>query len=552
MNISCRRPLPLLVGEPGRRAHIPGRDWDPEMSVSCVVASGSSSTRRWLLSPLPPLVLGAILRFVGLGAQCLWYDEAFTAWMVSLSWRDMLTATAGDVHPPLWYALTKLMITDLLGTSEWVLRLPAALLSVLALWLVWRLAVELGLGRRVVVATLWILAVSPFQIAYAQEARMYALLLVGVLVAALGLVEGWWPIYALGVTLVMYSHNLGAIYWIVLVVLSIGWFLIKVRKKSASVLSFPGFFFLSNATAAAFYLPWSFVALDQVGAVGSAFWVQKPSLGGLALILHKLYWHTTPPVWAGVPTAFLSGLAVVAIAVTTVKALLCGKRAAGAHKIIMLTTLTTLGFGPLLVAFVASLVWRPVLIHRTMIGCTPFLAMLLAYALVHHRRARWLALAAAPLVAFVVVGGVIQPFVSQEIVTQKGDVGRFVLPVRERLESGDAVLHTSIASYVLLSYYAPDFDHYLWSQANDLSQSLTDQTKDAMGMRQTSIEELLDDYTRVFVYYSDTPVTSAAEVAETERIRATYPVAWAMSFLDDSGGLVESGVYLVEREQGGH
>ncbi len=477
-----------------------------------------------VLSPIAPVIVGAALRLLNLGGQDLWYDEAVTAWIARLPWPRLLAAIAGDVHPPLWYAIEKVTVS-LLGNSEFALRLPAALLSIVALALIPRLSLSLlgrGAGARVGVISTWLMALSPFQIAYAQEARMYALLLVAVELAALGAFTRRWTLYTLGAVLALYSHNIGLVYVGCLALVT----LVTTRLTRSARLLSP---ILANAAAGLLYAPWAWVTLRQAQAVGASFWVQRPSAGAIPLALHQLFWHTIPPAWLGTSVALLSGLALVAMVV--------GFRGLG------FGSLATLAFAPLLLTWLVSQ-FKPVLVYRLMIGCTPFMSMLLAHAFVSHPRSRWLAVAAAPVLAFVLAGWYVNPEM------QKGDLSRFVAPVQAQYQSRDAVLHTCIASYILVSYYSPNLNHYLWKQANDLSQSLTDQTKQAMNMRETTIEELFaSGYRRVFVYYSDAPITSQVERDETARIKAAYGVVWDRTWTVtiEKSDLIESGVYLVKK-----
>jgi mannosyltransferase len=522
------------------------------------------------LGAVLPILVGAALRLARLGAQDLWYDEAATAWFARLPLPALMQAVAGDVHPPAWYLVEKAAVC-FLGNNAFALRLPAALFSILALALIPRLARSIsptptpppraGEGSRVGVIATWIMALSPFQLWYAQEARMYSLLLLAVIVAVLGLAENRMWLYGLAGAAMLYTHNIGAVYfaWIAAwAVFSNIPTLVGVNRSRSSSATLttniptlvgvnrqsldgvPGLaniptlvgvnfgrFVVWTLAVGLLYLPWAIVALNQAGAVAGSFWVQRPTVGAIPLTLHELFWSTIPPSWMGVFCAFLSGLAVIA-------AVWAGVRARR-------WVLLYLAFAPLLAVWTLSQI-TPLLMTRIMIGCAPFLALLLALALVEHQRARWLALAAAPVVALVVGMYFLDPS------TQKGDVGRFVEPVQARYLPGDAVLHTCIPSYILLSYYAPELDHYLWRQANDLSQSLSDQTKQAMGMRETTIEELLQTHARVWVYYSDSPVTAQAELDENERIRAAYGVAWDKGWAVtlEKTDLIESGVYLVE------
>lgn len=497
------------------------------------------------LSPILPVIVGTILRVANLGHQDLWYDEAFTAWLARLPWARLLEATAGDVHPPLWYVIEKVTVS-LLGDSEAVLRLPAAVLSILSLWLTYKLAMAFALGSKVGTIAVWIMALSSFQVWYAQEARMYTLLLVAVQVAVWGSSRRRWWAYVLGVVLMMYAHNIGIVYWAILVAIPSCIFVMAVIADLVlsrvmedhfdySLFKAP---LVANVVAAGLYAPWALVAARQARAVTSSFWVQRPSVGKLALTWHELLWNTVPPPWLGVAVGLLSGLVLVAVLVTI----------RFDRRRYTVTKLGALTFGPLLLTFIISLLVKPVLIHRLMIGCTPFAAILLAMAFIRHRRARWLAVAALPVLVFVLVGYYVDPDV------QKGDLDRFVDPVRAQYRPGDAVLHTCIASHILVGYYSPDFDHYLWSQANDLSQALTDQTKAAMGLRQTTIEDLFMTHDRVWVYYSDAPITSQAERDETARIQNTYGLGWdkAWNVVIEDTPLIESGVYLVTNNRAEH
>jgi hypothetical protein len=114
------------------------------------------------------------------------YDESFTA-MAGRHGLSSLPAylRAADVHPPLDYVLRAPLAH--LGVGDFVFRTPSVVLSVaaLALFAFWMR----DRGRVGLIATL-LLAVSPFQIGYGSEARMYAALqLVGI--AAALVTEQW-------------------------------------------------------------------------------------------------------------------------------------------------------------------------------------------------------------------------------------------------------------------------------------------------------------------------------------------------------------------------
>ena len=79
----------------------------------------------WVVGAL--LTAALLLRFVGLGNEGLWCDEAYTALTIQLPVAEIISSLASsDDAPPLFYLLTK-PIVAVAGDSEFALRaLPAA------------------------------------------------------------------------------------------------------------------------------------------------------------------------------------------------------------------------------------------------------------------------------------------------------------------------------------------------------------------------------------------------------------------------------------------
>lgn len=80
------------------------------------------------------LVVGAGLRFHGLGRESLWNDELQSQWISDLPTPGdvVRTALAEDGHPPLHDVILHVVQKDL-GNSEALLRLPSAAAGVLAI-----------------------------------------------------------------------------------------------------------------------------------------------------------------------------------------------------------------------------------------------------------------------------------------------------------------------------------------------------------------------------------------------------------------------------------
>lgn len=199
------------------------------------IGSGRVSPRQTLLIHIGlglTLVLATYLRFYHLAGQSLWSDEGNSVALAQARLGEIAGRTALDIHPPLYYWLLHAWM-QLFGESEIAVRSLSVVASVLLVAVVYRIGTRL-FNTRVGLLTAFIAAVSPLQIYYAQETRMYALLaLLGALTvwATIGLIKGWirvtrnvasgntgsgtrYPfltpryslLYVLGATLGLYTH----------------------------------------------------------------------------------------------------------------------------------------------------------------------------------------------------------------------------------------------------------------------------------------------------------------------------------------------------------
>ena len=150
------------------------------------------------------------LRLYGLGNQSLWLDEAISVTVAKQSLAQIIQYAKADVHPPLYYILLHLWMC--LGHDESTIRALSALLSIGSGLLLYTISLQVY-GRFVGVLSLFLFAISPFQIQYAQEARMYTMLgffALGSTYALLKFVQGqriyWLAANVILSTLAVYTH----------------------------------------------------------------------------------------------------------------------------------------------------------------------------------------------------------------------------------------------------------------------------------------------------------------------------------------------------------
>ena len=140
----------------------------------------------WLL--LIITLIGGGLRVVFLDRNGLWLDETFSVWLANHSVGEMLPWLVKiDQHPPLYYLLLHYWIA-LTGDTPYNLRLLSVLFGAGTIPVIYLIGKRLS-GAVVGLAAAVFLALSPFNLYFAQEARMYTLLTFNAAVAIYALVR---------------------------------------------------------------------------------------------------------------------------------------------------------------------------------------------------------------------------------------------------------------------------------------------------------------------------------------------------------------------------
>lgn len=450
------------------------------------------------------LALGLCLRLIGLGHGSLWHDEAFTGLVAPLPWPRFWEALLGDVHPPLWYLIERVVVA-VLGNTAPALRLPAALCSAAALILFWRLLFRLSKGASrcaptwTSIAALAILAVSPFQVYYAQEARMYGALTLAAVLILIGVLEDRPWTFALGAVLALWLHNLGFIYVLTGVIA----LLIQRIRTCGDVAitlfrwSLPGMAALLASLPA---LIWTWRQVDQVS---ESYWIIDHSVGSW---LYNTAFCTL--FGQGVIDSRLSWTGALISLVIFLGGLLIALRSRR-------WDLAILAAGPGLIMLLISNTIRPLLLARTLIGATPALYLMAGQLFTTPRRRVILALALLP----VMLSGLTNHYVLE----RRGNVDELVDIIEDLQPS--AVVHSQSGSWIVVAWHMrndPDITHLLWTgAAHGLGNSISDRTGEALGMYRVPLSEIPRP---VAVIYADYALVSPEErdtvLAELEEIGA--------------------------------
>jgi uncharacterized membrane protein len=169
--------------------------------------------------------------------------------------------TSDPQHPPLYYVTVRLW-AQVFGDSPVVLRSLSALFSLLIFPSVYWLCLELFESPVVGWIAMALIAVSPLQVVFAQEARQYSLWMVTVLISSAALLRAirrdnklCWAVYAFTLTLGLYTHLLT-----VLVATAFGIYVIISQRRIQTVLNY----LLSTAAAFFLFSPWIILFLNNL------------------------------------------------------------------------------------------------------------------------------------------------------------------------------------------------------------------------------------------------------------------------------------------------
>ncbi len=133
-------------------------------------------------------LVGGALRVLLLDSKGMWLDETFSVWLANHSVADMLRwGVKIDQHPPLYYLLLHTWIA-FRGDAPYHVRLLSVLFGAGAIPIIYLIGKRMS-GAMMGLAAAVLLALSPFNIRYAQETRMYTLLTLNAAVAIYALVR---------------------------------------------------------------------------------------------------------------------------------------------------------------------------------------------------------------------------------------------------------------------------------------------------------------------------------------------------------------------------
>ena len=265
--------------------------------------AGANRVRATIALSVLLASLALALRLYGLSNKPLWYDEIITLKRASLPLAELVIDALRNWHYPTYFMLVAPFTT--VDIDEWTLRLPSAVFGAVSVWLVTLVATEVRGARAGVVSGL-LMALSPFEVQFGQEARAYALISCLVLVAIWGLVRianrpqaaalpvgrpdalrGAWAAYTLGTTGALLVQNI-TVPWLLVSNLAM---VLIVRRAASERRGLLRNCIWTQAIVLLVWLPALIVMwlINQGEVLRGLRWVPKTTLENIWMIVEAVY-----------------------------------------------------------------------------------------------------------------------------------------------------------------------------------------------------------------------------------------------------------------------
>ncbi len=454
-----------------------------------------SQTTKFILV----LFVALVLRMAGIFSRPIWYDEAFSILFAEKGLGDMLYGTlsqtgtgAADIHPLGYYTILWGWM-KIFGRSIQVARSLSILTSIISLYLVYRIGILL-FNRNTASIAASLFSILPFQIHYAQEIRMYAPLSMWLLLATYSFLQGrkggwkWWLVFGISSALAQYTHNLAAFYLIPLTFTPI----LQRDWKTLRPL------IVAGLGAIILYLPWLIFLPDQVSKVASHYWVQRPGIEKI-LILILFYIPHLPIPENLLLLAML--LAALTIALAIYQTYLSWKtNLQGSYRGVWLAYIA---FAPPLLLWITSL-FVSVYIERALLPSHAIFCIWLAWVITQMKTPRVVQIL---MTGFIIVCAAIG--IQQHITYDNfpyapfKEIGNYL---ESKIEEDDLVIHSSKLSYLPMLYYHPTLEQgYIIDPPGSNVDTLAPATRDVLSLQEyENIEPATFNLRRIwFVIYQN-------------------------------------------------
>jgi uncharacterized membrane protein len=448
--------------------------FNPEAKFSAFTGFAERMPFRFWVILLTLLTIA--MRLPMLASRPVWYDEAFSILFSREGPAAMLYGTltpvggaAADVHPLLYYSLLWVWM-KIFGQSILAVRSLSVVISVALLITLVSLSRTL-FDKPVALLSGLLFATSPFQIHYGQEARMYGLLALFLVLATLSLQRAvkmkshlYTTLFGIFSALAMYSHVLAIFFLVPFVMIQ----LIQNHSRTNLIRILQG-----SLVGGVLYIPWLVRLPAQISKVQQSYWIERPGLS--SLIQTIIAFNGDLPVREGLLPFMLlvSLLILVFVGLESWLMLRRRERRATAGSLTL-----SLALIPVLLLFGVSQ-FRPVYIIRGLLPSAVFYLLLISWLLLRGRKLSSSTLGVCLILVF--TGGYLSHYSYSGF--PYAPFGKLNAYLRANVEAEAVVLHTNKISMLPAYYDDPSLPHrYLQDPIRSGSDTLAPPTQEVLGL----------------------------------------------------------------------
>jgi 4-amino-4-deoxy-L-arabinose transferase-like glycosyltransferase len=477
---------------------------------------------RYLLFGI--IAIGGALRWMFSQSRGLTYDDAFSILLSSRTLGEIVSGTAADTMPPLYYFLLHGWMQI---TSEiWFLRSLNILVSLVIIGIVYRIARSIG-GDTCGLWAAFVTAISPLQVYHAQDLRMYAILSLAQLGYIACFIEilqapekpayrylSWAGLVLCGAA-ALYSHNLAV------VIMPVPFLYAAIKRNWVLFKSLT----LGHLAIGVLAVPWLVQIPGQVSKIQTAFWTPVPGI--VEVFQAVILFHSQLPL----PGIWLVIAAVLSLQVLVLVAME-GWRLRKTHSRLWVL-IGFLAIPPLTLLFLSYLM-RPVFVTRAFLVSSLAYYLLMGWVLAQGRAAGK-ALISIGMVSLSIIG-LVSLYTYHRF--PRSPFESAMQYIQQISQGGDLTIHDNKLSYFPSYLYAPTLHQvFLRDEPGSTNDTLAATTQQALNMHpQVDMNKAVDGVSRIhFVVF---------EESVQEYIDAGFPAHPHLAWLEQHGK--QAGVHSVD------
>lgn len=383
----------------------------------------------------------------------VWYDELFSVKLGKMTYGKIAQFTAYDVHPPMYYWYIKTMDCLTHAANYIAMCKIASFIPYIAMAIMAVTIIRKRWGLLTAGLFLLLITIMPNMATYYVEIRMYSfampfLLLQGIMLTDMLSSERnakyKWAVFFVCSLIIAYTQYFALIASGGMYILL---FALSFRDKERGHRQRLGFFGMV-LTAFVLYLPWLPSFFKQINGVVGSYWIQPMGLRSLPGCLKYIFLANASKTGYILAAALILIIAIAYVMNVAKKddeeyALWL----AGPSALICMIVL----------AYVFSIMGRPIFVYRYMVVVLPILYLGVAYVLAR----RHMAIMAVGLVLILMTGNkCIGAFNYEE--STKVDQYAHAKELLEGIEKGSMIVTNFEQVTAVSAYYLPDCDAYIY------------------------------------------------------------------------------------------